>query len=154
MLNQFSSTDRHRNPQPVRSERPLTPDDVERLERGVTRAGRWFAGYLALIGLVSAAWLTVIETTFAEGIARWLAVSAWPIFVVVVSHVAERQAVHPRGATRALAVATAIWFAAYLFAVGPFLRGTYGQQVLPWVIGSLLMSLPFFVAAARYLWRR
>jgi hypothetical protein len=153
MLNNFASTDGHRNLTDTGPARSATAGEAERLERRAVRASRWFAGYLAVIGLASAAWITLIETVFVDGFERALAGSAWAIVVLVAAYLAERQAVHPRGATRYQLVAGAIWLVAYLFAVGPFVRGVYGEQLLPWVIGSLVISLPFFVAAVLVLRR-
>lgn len=159
MLNLFTSSDAPRRQgaaadetigQAARSAR----EGADRLARRARRATRWFAGYLALIGVASAVYVTVIETTFTEGFARALAGVPWVIVVMLAGWWAERQAVYPRGGTRIQATAATIALVAYLFVVGPFVRGVYGEAFGPWAIASVAIALPFFVAAAFVLLRR
>lgn len=130
------------------------PAEAKRLRARATRASRWFAGYLALVGAASAACLVLIETVFADGFARAVATAAWAVAITLAGWWAEGHDVHPRGATRYQVGAFATWFGMYLLLIGPFVRGTYGQELLPWINASAVMSLPFFVAAGLVLVRR
>ncbi len=111
-------------------------------------AGRWFSGYLTAFGVASAIWITLLESVFPDGFSRGLTAGAWAVFVVLANQWAERHAVYPAGATRSLYLATTAWFLLYLLPVGPFVRWQFGTEFLPWVIAALLLSAPFFVAAA------
>lgn len=128
--------------------------DVEQLRSRTVRAGRWFSGYLVVIGLVSAASIVVIETVFPDGFARSLTVAAWAVFIVLAGWWAEQRSAYPAGASRYLVTATVIWFGAYLLVIGPLVRWQFGEAMLPWIIAALAMSIPFFAAAAILLRRR
>lgn len=140
-------------PETDRARTPVVAD-AERARVRAIEAGRWFGWYLAVIGLVSAGWLVLIETAFAEGIARLLAAATWAALVVLASMWAERHAVYPKGATKYLWLAFATWFALYLLLIGPLVRWQFGDALLPWMVASALMSLPFLIAAALVLRRR
>lgn len=149
MVNHFATQDINES-----ARRSATPADADRMRDRALRAGRWFGWYMVLIGVVSAVYLTVIETVFVDGFERALAGSVWALIVILASAWAQRQAVQPRGGLRLLVIAAAIWLGAYLFLIGPFVRGVYGEALVPWIIGSAVLSLPFFVGAAMILLRR
>lgn len=122
--------------------------DAERMRARAVHAGRWFSGYLVAIGVVSAVEITLMETVFPDGLARATVTAVWAIFVMVTSSLAERQAVWPAAATRRIWIAGGTWFGLYLFVIGPIVRWQFEHAVLPWALASVVMSLPFFIAAA------
>lgn len=123
-------------------------------ERAVA-AGRWFGGYLAVLGIASAVWIVLLEAVFPEGFSRSLVAGVWAVFVVLSNWWAEqRHLVYPAGATRTLIVACAVWFLAYLLVGGPLVRWQFDTALLPWTFAALVLSLPFFVAAAAIRGRR
>lgn len=128
--------------------------DADALRRRTIRAGRWFSGYLVVIGLVSAASIVVLEAVFQNGFARSLTVAAWALFIVLAGWWAEPRSAYPAGASRYLVIATVIWFGAYLLIIGPLVRWQFGEAVVPWIIAALAMSIPFFAAATLLLRRR
>ena len=131
--------------------RPPTPTiDAESARARAIAAGRWYSGYLATIGVASASWIVLLESVFPYGFPYALTTGAWAVFWALASWWAERHAVFPAGASRALNLATAVWFLSYLLIVGPLVRWQFGTALLPWVIASLLLSAPFFIAAARF----
>jgi len=128
--------------------------DAERMRTLAADAGRWFSGYLAVVGVVSAGWIVLLESVVDDGLPRIATAAGWAVFIVLASWWAERHVVYPAGATRLMTLAIGVWFAAYLFAVGPIVRGQFGDALVPWIVASAVMALPFFVVAALILRRR
>jgi len=123
--------------------------DAERVRTHAVAAGRWFSGYLAALGVASAILIVLSNSVFPEGFPRSLTTGAWAVFVVALaSWWAKRHAVYPAGATRSLYLATAVWFLLYLLLVGPLVRWQFDTALLPWTLAALLLSAPFFIAAA------
>lgn len=122
--------------------------EVERVRARALAAGRWFSGYLAAIGVASAVWIVLLEAVFNEGFSRSITAGAWAVFMALAGWWAERHAVYPAGATRALLLAIGVWFLAYLVLVGPLVRWQFDTALLPWAVAAVLLSVPFFVAAA------
>lgn len=120
---------------------------ADRARRRAVDSGRWFSGYLVLLGLVSAVWITLLEAVFSDGLQRLFIGAVWAIIWLGASWWAERHTVFPAGANRVLWLAFGTWFGLYLVVIGPIVRGQYGDALVPWAIGSLLMSAPFLVAA-------
>jgi hypothetical protein len=122
--------------------------DAERVRTRAVAAGHWFSWYLVAFGVASAAWIVLLDAVFPEGFARSVSAGAWAVFVALASLWAERHAVYPAGASRALYLATAAWLLLYLVLVGPLMRWQYDTALLPWTLAALLLSAPFFIAAA------
>jgi hypothetical protein len=133
---------------PINNGSPSLVADAERVRTQAVSAGRWFSWYLAAFGVASAIWIVLLESVSPEGFSRGLTAGAWAVFVVLANLWAERHAVYPAGATRLLYFATAAWFLLYLLLVGPLVRWQFDTALLPWTIAALLLSTPFFVAAA------
>jgi hypothetical protein len=136
--------------------RPLSPGDVARAERLRARAaadGRWYVWYLAAVAVLSAALVVAVEAFFVDGFARHLALAGWLLATLPVTWWAERRRVRPRGATRSLTVAAAVWFLGYLLLVGPLVRWQFDTSPAAWSLAAAGMSLPF-AAAAALMWRR
>lgn len=136
--------------------RQLSPEDVARAERLRARTatdGRWYVWYLVAAGVLAAVLVVVAEAFFPNGFARYLALGAWLLATLPVTWWAERRRVRPRGATRFLAVAGAVWFFSYLLFVGPLVRWQFDTSPVAWSLAAAGMSLPFAVAAVR-MWRR
>lgn len=134
--------------------RAPTVANAERMRTRAVNAGRWFGGYLAVVGVVSAAWIVLVETVFDDGLARVAVSVGWAALIILASRWAERHVVYPAGATRHMYVAFAVWFVLYLLIIGPLVRWQFGNSVPAWTLASALMSLPFVVAAAQILRRR
>lgn len=124
-----------------------TAAQVKQIEDRAAKAGRWFSGYLVMVGVVSAAWLVLMEVAFSEGLARVGVSVGWAAAMLLANWWAERHAAFPIGASRHTTVAFVVWFALYLLLIGPWVRGRFGDEVLPWAVASVLMSTPFFIAA-------
>jgi len=122
--------------------------DAERVRARAIDAGRWFSGYLVAIGVISAVEITLIETFFPDGFARAIVSAAWVVCMLLLSWRAAQRSVWPAGATRRMWIAAGTWFGLYLFAIGPIVRWQFEHAVLPWALASVVMSLPFFIAAA------
>jgi hypothetical protein len=135
-------------PAPVNNGSPSLIADAERVRAQAVAAGRWFSSYLIAFGVASTIWIVLLESVFPDGFSRGLIAGAWAIFVVLANVWAERHAVYPVGATRLLYLATAAWFLLYLLLVGPIVRWQFDTALLPWTIAALLLSAPFFGAAA------
>jgi hypothetical protein len=116
----------------------------------VREAGRWFSGYLAVLGVLAATWIFALEAVFSTGAARWVASAAWPLAFLALSWWAENHDVHPRGAQRRLLLAVVIWFGSYLVLIGPLVRWQAGTSPAWWALASLLLASPYFVIAWRY----
>ncbi|MER7080397.1 hypothetical protein SAMN02982929_00470 [Saccharopolyspora kobensis] len=121
---------------------------AEALRARTALAGRWYSWYLVVLGLVSAAEITLVETVFAEGFARYLVIGAWSACLVLGSWWAARRTALPIKAGSCLIAAIAVWFGAYLLLVGPLVRWQFGTELLPWAMAALGLSVPFFIAAA------
>jgi hypothetical protein len=122
--------------------------DAERVRTQAIAAGRWFSYYLIGFGVASATWIVLLDSVFPEGFSRGLTAGAWAVFVALATVWAERHTVYPAGATRLLYLAAAAWFLLYLLVIGPLVRWQFGAALLPWTLGALLASSPFFIAAA------
>jgi hypothetical protein len=124
--------------------------DAEEASRVVREAGRWFSGYLALLGALAAVWIFTLEAVFPTGTARWVALAWWPLAVIAASRWAENHHVHPRGARPRLMLASILWFGNYVVLVGPLVRWQAGTSPTWWALASLLLASPYFVVAWRY----
>jgi hypothetical protein len=150
MLNRTSDAQSH---QPQRDGRSSI-EEARRFRSRATRSGRWFAGYLVALGLLSAVWITLIETTFSDPLPRLGISAVWAVAWIGAAWWAERRSVYPVGASRSLWVSFATWFGLYLFVIGPIVRGAHGDAIVPWAIGSAVMAMPFLIAAVLVLRRR
>jgi hypothetical protein len=122
--------------------------DAERARARAIDAGRWFSGYLVVIGVLCAAQITLMETFFPDGFARAIVSAVWAACMFLIAWRAERRSVWPAGATRRMWIAAGTWYGLYLFVIGPIVRWQFEQALLPWILASMVMSLPFFIAAA------
>lgn len=127
---------------------------AERARRAAVRAGRWYAGYLAIMGLASAALVVLMEAVVPDGFARSLVSVGWALVIMAAAWWAEQRSAFPANASRVTWIAFGIWLVAYILIVGPIIRGTFDNQLIPWLLAAIGMSIPFFVAAAMILRRR
>lgn len=138
-------------PQPQMDAGPLTRRAGE-ASRTVRGAGRWFAGYLMLLGVFATGFVFTKETVFHTGSARFYAILPWGLALFGLIWWAESHDVHPRGGSRWLLVAAGLNFAIYVLLVGPLVRWQAGTSPGWWALASVLFASPFFVAA--FLYRR
>lgn len=137
------------DPKPSAELTAATAEDVASRSRShAVAAGRWFSRYLVVVGLASAALIAVQETFFPDGWARLVPGLVWLVVMIALASRAERQSVYPVGATRSMAAAMAGWLALYLVVIGPFVRWQFGQHPLAWSVAAVVVSAPFFAAAA------
>lgn len=151
MLNRMTSSNERRTHGGRADGQHSAPD---RLREHARRAGRWFAGYLVFLGIISAALIFLMEAFFPEGLPRIAIGVVWAIAWLAGSWWAERHSVYPASASRVLWIAMAIWLGLYLLIIGPPVRWQFDQALVPWAIAALANSLPFFVGAAWMAWRR
>lgn len=119
-------------------------------QRAVQDAGRWFAGYLVLVGTVCTVQIVALETAFHDGAARVLPTTAGALALGGLWWWADSRDVHPRGSRRSMLVAFAVWYGTWLLLVGPLVRWRVGTSLGWWTLASVLLASPFFVAAWRY----
>ncbi|TDQ53097.1 hypothetical protein [Actinorugispora endophytica] len=132
----------------------LSREDIDRAERLRVRtaaAGRWYSGYLVVVGLLSAALVVAVEAFFPDGPARLTACGVWFLVALAAGWWAETRQVRPRGATRFFTAAGVVWLVGYLLLVGPLVRWRFDDSLVAWSLASAALSLPFAAAA---LWMR
>lgn len=128
-------------------------DDAARVGGRTRAAGRWWSGYMVLMGVLAFALIVAVEAFFPSFAARLAATAVWALAMVLVGAWARSHEVQPRGGSRALLIATAAWFGTYLVVIGPVVRWQAGTSLGWWSAAAALMALPFLVAAWRE-WRR
>lgn len=121
--------------------------EASRAERRIRAASRWFASYLLLMGVLAVALVVAVEVFFPSGGARFAAAAVWALAVVLLSWWAESHDVYPKHAARRLSLATAVWFGAYLVAIGPFVRWQAGTSPVWWSVAAAVLALPFLAGA-------
>jgi hypothetical protein len=126
---------------------------ASRVERQTRAASRWFPKYMLLLGLSAFALIVTVEAFFPTGGARVGAAVAWALMVGLLGMWAASHDVFPAGAGRRVLIAGVIWFAAYLFAIGPLVRWQAGTSLAWWSLASAVMASPFLVGAW-WQWRR
>lgn len=134
-------------PQPDMNAGPLVRRADEAL-RTVRDAGRWFAGYLILLGVLTAGVIFTQEAIFHTGAARVYANLSWGLALIGLVLWAESHDVHLRGERRWLLVAEGLFLAIYLVLLGPLVRWQAGTSPGWWALASVLFASPFFVAAS------
>lgn len=128
-------------------------DEAARAGGRTRAAGRWWSGYMALMGLLAFGLIVAVEAVFPSFAARLVAAVAWAAAVVLLAVWAGSHEVHPRGGRVGLLVAVVVWFGAYLIVIGPVVRWRAGTSVGWWSVAGAVMALPFLTAAWRE-WRR
>lgn len=136
-------------PQPKMNAGPLVRR-ADEASRTVRAAGRWFAGYLLLLGVLAAGSIFTKEAVFHTGAARFYADLPWGLAFIALVWWAESHDVHPRGKRRWLLVAVGLYFASYIVLLGPLVRWQAGNSPGWWALASVLFASPFFVAALLY----
>ena len=122
--------------------------EAERVRGEALRSGRWFSGYLAVLGAVAIVWITLLEAVWPDGAARNYTAAAGALLFGLAAWWAERRGVFPAKASRRLVVSAAVWFALYLVVIGPMVRWKMETSLPAWLAASAVMALPFFAAAA------
>ncbi|MFI5487936.1 hypothetical protein [Micromonospora echinaurantiaca] len=110
-------------------------------------AGRWWSGYLALMGLSAFAVIVAVEVFFPSFGARLAATVGWAVATGLLGAWAQSRQVQPRGGWVGLLIATAAWFGMYLVLIGPVVRWQAGTSLGWWSAAAAVMALPFLVAA-------
>jgi hypothetical protein len=118
-----------------------------------TAAGRWWSGYMVLIGVLAVGLIVMVEAVFPSFAARLVAAIIWAVVIGALGTWAQSHDVQPRGGVRWLLLAMAAWFAAYLVVLGPLVRWRAGTSLGWWCAAAVVMALPFPLAAWRE-WRR
>ncbi|SDS20607.1 hypothetical protein [Actinopolymorpha singaporensis] len=137
------------DPEPSSSDARAALTDASRAGSRTRAAGRWWARYLLLVGVLAFALVVAIEVLFPDGFARYVASGAWTIAMGLLAWWADSHEVQPRGAGRRLLVATAIWFGAYLLLIGPIVRWRADDSLGWWTLAALVLAMPFPALAAR-----
>ncbi len=123
--------------------------DAARVEARVRSASRWYPRYLAAMGVLAFALIVGTEALFPTGIARYAVIAAWALAWLVLGWWAASRDVHPQGGRRRVTLVVAVWFATYLFLLGPLVRWQAGYSPAWWVVAALVVASPFLVAARR-----
>ncbi|WP_020577901.1 hypothetical protein [Actinopolymorpha alba] len=114
-----------------------------------TAAGRWWSGYMVLMGLLAFGLIVAVEAFFPSFAARLAATVAWAMAIGLLGTWARSHEVQPRGGFRRLLIAMAAWFGAYLVVIGPVVRWQAGTSLGWWSAAGGVMALPFLVGAWR-----
>ena len=136
-------------PKPHMNARPLVRR-ADEASRKVRAAGRWFAGYLMLLGVLVVGSILTQEAVFHTRPARGYASLPWGLAFMGLVWWAESHDVHPRGKRRWLLVAAGLYFASYAVLLGPLVRWQAGTSPGWWPLASGLFASPFFVAGLLY----
>lgn len=112
-------------------------------------AGRWFSGYLLVMGLLAFGLIVTVEGFFPSFGARVGATVGWALALVLMGAWAQSRQVQPRGAWQTLLIATGVWLGLYLFVVGPVVRWQAGTSLGWWAAAGAVMALPFLAGAWR-----
>lgn len=121
--------------------------EAERIREQALRSGRWFSGFLAVLGVLAIVWITMMEAVWPDGGARNYASAGGALLFLLANLWAERRQVFPAGASRRVTVAAAVWFTLYLLVIGPPVRWKLEDSLPGWLAAATVMALPFFVAA-------
>ncbi|MGH3392300.1 MAG: hypothetical protein ACRDOO_25805 [Actinomadura sp.] len=122
-------------------------NDAQRVERQTRAASRWWARYMLLSGILAFALIVAVEVFFPTGAARYGALGAWTLGVVLVGWWADSHGVHPQGARNRYMTAMGVWFLSYALLIGPLVRWKAGTSLAWWSLASAVMASPFLVAA-------
>ncbi|MFD2083174.1 hypothetical protein SAMN05421678_103223 [Actinopolymorpha cephalotaxi] len=141
-------TEHSSTPGPSPSDAHSALADASRAGSRTRAAGRWWPGYLLLVGVLAFALIVAIEALFPDGFARYVASGAWAVAMGLLAWWADSHDVQPRGAGRRLLVATAIWFGGYLFVLGPIVRWRADDSLGWWALAALVLAVPFPALAA------
>jgi hypothetical protein len=128
-------------------------DDAARAGGRTTAAGRWWSGYMVLIGLLAFGLIVTVEAFVPSFGARLVATVVWAGAIGLLGMWALSHEVQPQGGCRRLLIAMAAWFGAYLIVIGPIVRWRAGTSVGWWSAAGAVMALPFLLGAWRE-WRR
>ncbi|MCK2213476.1 hypothetical protein MF672_006665 [Actinomadura sp. ATCC 31491] len=113
------------------------------------RLGRWRGGVPALLGVVSIAWVVLLETAWAEHAVAPGLTGSFGLVALLAAWWGMRRPVTPATALRRLVTAAILWYALYLLVVGPLARWHFGPSLPAWTATATLLATPFFVAARR-----
>jgi hypothetical protein len=102
---------------------------------------------MVLMGLLAFGLIVAVEVFFPSFGARLAATAVWAVAIALFGAWAESHDVQPRGGRRALLIATAAWFGAYLVVIGPVVRWQAGASLGWWSAAGAVMALPFLVGA-------
>lgn len=124
-------------------------DEAARARGRTTAAGRWWSGYMVLMGLLAFGLIVAVEAFLPSFAARVAATVAWAVAIGLLGAWARAHDVQPRGGCRRLLIAMAAWFGVYLVVIGPLVRWQAGTSPGWWSAAGAVMALPFLVAAWR-----
>lgn len=128
-------------------------DEAARAGGRTTAAGRWWPGYMALMGVLAIGLIVVVEAFFPSFAARLAATVTWAVAIGLLGAWARSHQVQPRGGCRRFLIAMAAWFGAYLVLIGPVVRWQAGTSPGWWSGAGAVMALPFLLSAWHE-WRR
>jgi hypothetical protein len=128
-------------------------DDAARASERTVAASRWFPLCLLFLGFWAFGLILLSEVVAPSGLQRAIVSAAWWLPIFGLLWWVESRDVRPKGAGRRLTIATALWFGAYLFVLGPLVRWQADDSLLWWALASAVMASPFFFFAWRA-WRR
>jgi hypothetical protein len=131
------------------AEAEATLSHASRAEHQARASSRWYARYMLLMAVWSVGYILVIELFFPSGMARLVASGAWGGALGLLAWWAESHHVHPVRGTHRLLVAAAVWFASYLFVIGPIVRWKAGTSLGWWSLAAAVMASPFLIGAWR-----
>lgn len=132
-----------------RSDAKAALEDATRRERQTRAASGWWPAYMLAMGVLAFALIVAVEVFFPSGLARFGVAAGWALAVVLLGWWAESHDAYPTKAGRRLIIAVALWFAAYLVVIGPFVRWQAGSSLGWWVLAAAVMAAPFLVGAWR-----
>ncbi|CAM3813185.1 hypothetical protein GCM10009799_00410 [Nocardiopsis rhodophaea] len=124
--------------------------EAERMRGRSLRAARWFRVYLVVAGLLAVGFIVGLEALYPNGWERYVVIAVWGALTVLAGQWVDRRGAFPVGGRRRFYIAGTIWLLLYLVGIGPLVRWQFDTSLPMWTVASLVMALPFFIAAC---WR-